>query len=70
MLYEKVSSEVQEEFDPPPPEPEYSSVTHKDFDVEGFVHQHPAPKYEHNVETEQPVTFWSEHKNKIHVSVL
>ncbi|KAJ8029574.1 Sperm-associated antigen 8 [Holothuria leucospilota] len=65
-LYAKVSQEVQEEFDVPPPETEYNSVTRKDFDVDGFVSQHPPPKHEHNVETEQPVTFWSEHKDKIH----
>ncbi|XP_002739377.1 sperm-associated antigen 8-like [Saccoglossus kowalevskii] len=65
MLYEKVSQEVHEEFNPPPPEPEYVSVTKKDFTVEGFVSESPEPTMDHNVETEQPITFWSDHKMKI-----
>ncbi|XP_077989002.1 sperm-associated antigen 8-like [Glandiceps talaboti] len=66
MLYEQMSQQVHEEFNPPPPEPEYVSVTKKDFTVEGFVSVSPEPTMDHNVETEQPVTFWSEHKDKIH----
>ncbi|XP_071844623.1 sperm-associated antigen 8-like [Apostichopus japonicus] len=66
MLYAKVSQEVLAESDPPPPEPDYCSVTQNDFNVEGFVHELPPPKHEHNVETEQPITFWSAHKDKIH----
>lgn len=70
MLYAKVSQEVLAESDPPPPEPDYCSVTQNDFNVEGFVHELPPPKHEHNVETEQPITFWSTHKDKIHVSYM
>ncbi|XP_070543296.1 sperm-associated antigen 8-like [Ptychodera flava] len=66
MLYDRVSKEVHEEFNPPPPEPEFVSVTQKDFTVEGFVSVSPEPTMDHNVETEQPITFWSEHKDKIH----
>lgn len=32
QLYDMVSSEVHDEFNPPPPKPEYTSTTHKDFD--------------------------------------
>ncbi|XP_038073832.1 sperm-associated antigen 8-like [Patiria miniata] len=64
-LYAKVAKEVQDEMDQPPPMPEYQSVTQKDFDVEGFVSELPPPELEHNVANEQPVTFWSEHKQKI-----
>jgi hypothetical protein len=64
-LYAKVAKEVQDEAEQPPPMPEYQSVTHKDFDVDGFVSELPAPELEHNVANEQPITFWSEHKQKI-----
>ena len=67
-LYTQVSNAVHEEFNAPPPQPEYVSVTKKDFTIEDFKSELPAPEREHNVETEQPVTFWSSHKDKIHVS--
>ncbi|XP_033115300.1 sperm-associated antigen 8-like [Anneissia japonica] len=65
-LYAQVSQEVHNEFNPPPPEVEYTSITKKDFTVEGFQSKEIEPEFEHNVETEQPITFWSSHKNKIH----
>ncbi|XP_071954509.1 sperm-associated antigen 8-like [Antedon mediterranea] len=65
-LFEQVAQEVNQEFNPPPPDVEYVSITKKDFTVEGFQSKEIQPQFEHNVETEQPVTFWSTHKNKIH----
>ena len=67
-LYAEVSNQINDELNAPPPPTEFVSTTQKDFDVEGFKHELPAPEREHNVETEQPITFWSEHKQKIHVS--
>ena len=68
-LYTQVSNAVNEEINAPPPQPDYVSMTKKDFTIEDFKHELPPPEREHNVETEQPVTFWSEHKHKIHVSI-
>lgn len=65
-LYAEVSNQLNDELNAPPPPTEFVSTTQKDFDVEGFKHELPAPEREHNVETEQPITFWSEHKQKIH----
>ncbi|XP_071794312.1 sperm-associated antigen 8-like [Asterias amurensis] len=64
-LYAQVAKELQEEAEEPPPMPEYKSVTQKDFDVEGFVSELPPPEMEHNVANEQPITFWTQHKQKI-----
>ncbi|KAL5004232.1 hypothetical protein ScPMuIL_017688 [Solemya velum] len=68
MLLEQVSKEVfGSELSPNPPEPtDFKSVTGGDFIVEGFVHKKPEPTKAHNYKNEQPVTFWSEHKDKIH----
>ncbi len=67
-LYAQVAKELQEEVEEPPPMPEYKSVTQKDFDVEGFVSELPPPELEHNIANEQPITFWTQHKQKIPVS--
>nr|XP_054756512.1 sperm-associated antigen 8-like [Lytechinus pictus] len=64
-LYAKVSQEIQDEVNEPPPIAEYKSVTQKDFFDDDFKSELPAPLYEHNVNTEQPITFWSQHKEKI-----
>lgn len=64
-LYAKVSQELQEEINEPSPVEEYKSVTQKDFYDDEFESELPAPLYEHNVNTEQPITFWSHHKEKI-----
>ena len=69
-LYAQVSNAVNEEINAPPPQPDYVSMTKKDFTIEDFKHELPPPEREHNVETEQPVTFWTEHKHKIHVSIF
>lgn len=65
-LFAQVSQEIQNEVNQPPPIAEYKSVTQKDFFDDDFKSELPAPLYEHNVNTEQPITFWSQHKEKIH----
>ncbi|XP_078615262.1 sperm-associated antigen 8-like [Branchiostoma floridae x Branchiostoma japonicum] len=65
-LYQKVSEDVHQEFNPPPPPVEYKSVTAKDFWDDSFVPSMPEPIKDHSVEREQPMTFWSQHKDKIH----
>lgn len=67
MYLEKAIQKVfQDDINPPPPEPiDYRSVTAKDFNIEGFKHVPPKPTKNHNFKTEQPVTFWSEHKDKV-----
>lgn len=67
MLYEKVSQEVHNTFNPPPPQPDYVSITKKDFSKE-FESIKPAPTRDHDLLREQPVTFWTEHVDKLHVS--
>ena len=42
-MLEQVSSEVDKEFNPDPEPVDFNSVTHKDFDVPGFVSVKPSP---------------------------
>ncbi|KAJ8303978.1 hypothetical protein KUTeg_017561 [Tegillarca granosa] len=67
MLYEKVGKEVfSEELDPSSAEPtDFRSVTMKDFNIEGFEHKKPVPTKKHDYRKDQPVTFWSEHKDRV-----
>ncbi|XP_060576902.1 sperm-associated antigen 8-like [Ruditapes philippinarum] len=67
MYMEKAVQEVfVDDINPPQPEPlDYKSVTAKDFFNDDFVHVPPKPTKNHNYRTEQPVTFWSEHKGKV-----
>ncbi|XP_013416545.1 sperm-associated antigen 8 [Lingula anatina] len=65
MFFEQVSKEVHEDFNPPPPQPDYLSVTTKDFSKE-FESIKPAPTQPHDLTREQPVTFWTEHVDKLH----
>lgn len=65
-LYEQVSKEVHAEFNPPPPETEHVSITMQDFNKEGYVSEQPAPTTHHDLVREQPVTFWTEHVEKLH----
>ncbi|XP_071482337.1 sperm-associated antigen 8-like [Diadema antillarum] len=65
-LLAQVTQDIQAEVSEPQPIAEYKSVTQKDFNIDDFQSVLPPPKYEHNVNTEQPITFWSEHKEKIH----
>lgn len=65
MLYEQISQEVHEEFNPPPDPIDYKSVTHNDFNKDDFVSEKPKPTAHHDYTSEQPVTFWTEHKERI-----
>ncbi|KXJ25973.1 Sperm-associated antigen 8 [Exaiptasia diaphana] len=62
---EQVAAEVQEELNPPPPQVEYLSTTHKDFnkEFEPIVNE---PTRKHNANTDQPATFWLERNKEIH----
>ncbi|EDO37651.1 predicted protein [Nematostella vectensis] len=64
-LMKQVSEEVQQEFNPPPPEVEYKSVTHKDFNKE-FTPIVKEPTMPHDLCKEQPATFWSERSTEVH----
>ncbi|XP_052796395.1 sperm-associated antigen 8-like [Mya arenaria] len=67
MYMEQAVQQVfRDDINPPEPEPlDYKSVTAKDFNKDDFKHVPPKPTKNHNYRTEQPVTFWSENKNKI-----
>ncbi|XP_033750691.1 sperm-associated antigen 8-like [Pecten maximus] len=67
MLLEKVSQEVfRDDINPPEPETtDFRSVTMKDFNKEEFKHVKPAPTRPHDYRKDQPVSFWSEHKDRI-----
>ncbi|XP_062599110.1 sperm-associated antigen 8-like [Saccostrea cucullata] len=68
MLLEKVGREVfSDELNPPQPEPtDFRSITMKDFNKPEFVSKKPVPTKTHDYRKDQPVTFWSEHKDVIH----
>ncbi|XP_065829127.1 sperm-associated antigen 8-like [Oscarella lobularis] len=54
-----ISQEVHEEFNPPPPKPDYVSTTKKDFTKE-FTPIEKKPTKEHHLYKELPSTFWKE----------
>ncbi|XP_041087354.1 sperm associated antigen 8 [Polyodon spathula] len=64
-LYQKISEEVLNEFNSPPPLEQLISVTKRDYNIEGFKSVPPPPTKEHDYKTEQPVTYWSENSHKI-----
>ncbi|XP_064400812.1 sperm-associated antigen 8-like [Halichondria panicea] len=59
QLYDMISSEVHEEFLPPPPKHDYKSITHNDFNKD-FTPTVIPPTRSHNVYTESPATYWSD----------
>lgn len=63
MLYDTVSQEVHDEFNAPPEEGEMKSVTHKDFhkDFTPIIQENTKV---HDFVSDQPVSFWSEHKDR------
>lgn len=67
MYMEQVVQDVfKDDINPPQPEPtDFRSVTMADYNKPEFKHVPPAPTKNHNYRTEQPVTFWSEHKDKV-----
>ncbi|KAK6188939.1 hypothetical protein SNE40_005013 [Patella caerulea] len=65
MLYEQLSKEVNEEFNPPPPATDFRSVTIVDY-TKDFTPEEPIiDTSKHNYKTEQPVTFWTEHRDRV-----
>lgn len=66
MLYQQISQEVHAEFNPEPEPVDYKSVTHADYNKDEFVSHKPKPTAPHDYVSEQPATFWTEHKEKMH----
>ena len=65
MLYSQIGEETHKEFNPPPPQTEYISIKQQDYDKSDFVSTKPTATKDHNVNTEQAVSFWSAHTSKI-----
>jgi hypothetical protein len=68
MLTKKLLDEMDQEqnlkndyFDEPT---NYVSEANEKFSVPGFVSQPPKPIARHDVYSEMPVSFWTEHKNR------
>merc|ERR1711963_4464 len=64
MLFTKVCEEMIGA-DPGPEPTDFRSIKMKDYDFE-FTPKKIAPTRDHNYRREQPVTFWPEHRDKIH----
>ncbi|XP_056409706.1 sperm-associated antigen 8-like isoform X2 [Hyla sarda] len=65
-LYHKFSQEILEELSSPTKETTIrESTTRRDYEVQGFIPQLPAPRTKHDYATEQAVTFWSENVRTI-----
>ncbi|XP_041362499.1 sperm-associated antigen 8-like [Gigantopelta aegis] len=66
MFLEQVVNEMKSNaVDPEREVEEYKSITMKDFNKDDFVSVPPAPTACHDYKTEQPITFWSEHRDKV-----
>ncbi|KAK7116709.1 sperm-associated antigen 8-like [Littorina saxatilis] len=68
MLFGQVCKEMKGSgvgMDPGPKPTDFRSIKMVDYDFK-FEPQKIAPTRDHNYRKEQPVTFWSEHKEKIH----
>jgi hypothetical protein len=66
MLYERAKKELEEEAAQQEEPDEIRSVTSKDFGIDDFVPKEPAPTSHHNYVTEQPVTIWTEIRDRAH----
>eukprot|EP00795_Rhopilema_esculentum_P005862 gene5862-11185_t len=64
-LYQQISNEVKQEFNPPPPKVDYTSTTKKDFSKDFQPIEQP-PTMHHDVNSDQPLTFWNHNLNSIH----
>ncbi|XP_061071874.1 sperm associated antigen 8 isoform X3 [Conger conger] len=64
-LYNTISQQVDEEFNPGPPPAEFISTTREDFKVPGFQSVPPSPSKEHDYKSEQAISFWSENHEKV-----
>ncbi|XP_025077821.1 sperm-associated antigen 8-like [Pomacea canaliculata] len=65
MLFAQICEEKKVGPEPEPEPTDFRSVKMVDYDFE-FESKPPAPTRDHNYRTEQPVTFWTEHKDKLH----
>jgi len=65
LLFEQALKEVEEDLNKPFVD-EYISTKQQDYDQPDFESRKPAPTADRDYTREQPVTFWSEHRNKIH----
>jgi hypothetical protein len=66
MLIEKAKKELEEEELERQKQEELRSVTSKDFGIDDFVPQKPAPTATHFYVSEQPVTVWTELRDRVH----
>lgn len=63
-LLKQFEREAEAEFAGEAVEPVTASVTKTDFFSREFVSKPPAPTRPHNYELDQPVTFWTEHRDR------
>lgn len=63
-LYEKLSAKIHEELDPPPPSVDYTSTTKSDYQSD-YVPMKNEACLPHDVNSEQPVTFWNQNIQQI-----
>uniref|UniRef100_A0A1I8HWU8 Sperm-associated antigen 8-like n=1 Tax=Macrostomum lignano TaxID=282301 RepID=A0A1I8HWU8_9PLAT len=63
-LLKQFEREAEEEFSGEAVEPVTASVTKTDFFSREFVSKPPAPTRNHNYEIDQPITFWTEHRDR------
>jgi hypothetical protein len=67
MLYERALKELEEEQrEKELAAEEVRSVTNKDFGIDDFVPMQPAPTSHHDYVSEQPVTIWTEIRDRAH----
>ncbi|KAL8617784.1 hypothetical protein ACOMHN_062538 [Nucella lapillus] len=65
MYFNKVCEDKHVEDDPGPEPTDFRSIKTVDYDFD-FLPQKSAHTKTHNYRREQPVTFWTEHKDKVH----
>ncbi|KAK7501733.1 hypothetical protein BaRGS_00007164 [Batillaria attramentaria] len=64
MFFEQIAKDLKIDEDPGPEPTDFRSVKMVDYDFE-FESKPKIATRDHNYRTEQPVTFWTEHKDKI-----
>ncbi|XP_076139511.1 sperm-associated antigen 8 [Alosa pseudoharengus] len=65
-LFEKISAEVQAEFNPEPPATEFCSTTQADYTMEGFRCVSPTIlSQEYDYKTDQAITLWNENYHRL-----
>jgi hypothetical protein len=66
MLYERAKKELEEEAREQEKAEEIRSVTSKDFGIDEFVPMQRAPTAHHDYVNDQPVTIWTEMRDRVH----